>query len=351
MPILDNEALIAPIPGEAPAGKNLPFDVREKLDGYRKEVDPADYGQDDPLRPSEPKRADWASIVSLAQDTLAGTSKDLSVAARLTEALVKIHGFAGLGDGLHLMRLLVDQCWDRLVPPIEEEDDLEIRAAPFLWLDDPDRGANFPSTLHMVPIVQSGAGAYSWLDWRRSQDGRGPVGRDAFEAAIAATSRDRSEAIAADLARSREELDGLTASLNVKLGAVAPGMVGLRQALDDCRVLAGQVLERTGGSASGASTSPEGGAGQGEDAGPSARSSRAQLYRQIGEAASALKLLEPHSPIPYLLERAVELGMMPFPRLMKELVRNPDVLEGMNRELGIKEAPAEGGADGPAGGK
>jgi type VI secretion system protein ImpA len=50
-----------------------------------------------------------------------------------------------------------------------------------------------------------------------------------------------------------------------------------------------------------------------------------------------LQRLEPHSPIPYLINRAVELGALPFPDLMIALIRDAEVLAGMNRELGIKE--------------
>ncbi len=79
------------------------------------------------------------------EETLTETSKDLLVAARLTEGLTKEHGFGGLRDGLRLMRRLVTECWDRLNPAIESEDDLEVRAAPFYWLDEADRGARFPN--------------------------------------------------------------------------------------------------------------------------------------------------------------------------------------------------------------
>ena len=58
-------------------------------------------------------------------------------------------------------------------------------------------------------------------------------------------------------------------------------------------------------------------------------------------AAAALQRLEPHSPIPYLINRAVELGALSFPELMRILIRNSDVLAGLNRELGIKQNPEE----------
>src|ERR1700694_1927803 len=110
-PILDFERLLAPIEGANPAGEPLPFDVRKKLDDARKEINLNQFAPDDPRRPEQPQPADWPGIEHLAQDTLARTSKDLMVAARLTEALVKGHGFGGLCDGLRLLRRLAQECW------------------------------------------------------------------------------------------------------------------------------------------------------------------------------------------------------------------------------------------------
>jgi predicted component of type VI protein secretion system len=70
--------------------------------------------------------------------------------------------------------------------------------------------------------------------------------------------------------------------------------------------------------------------------------SRADVYQRLAEAADLLEQLEPHSPIPYLIRKAVELGGLPFPLLMRALIRDDNVLMEMHRELGIKEAPPEG---------
>ena len=67
--------------------------------------------------------------------------------------------------------------------------------------------------------------------------------------------------------------------------------------------------------------------------------SREQAYRQLAQAAAVLRQLEPHSPIPYLIQRAVELGNLPFPQLMRALIREATVVEQLNRELGIHEEP------------
>jgi type VI secretion system protein ImpA len=67
---------------------------------------------------------------------------------------------------------------------------------------------------------------------------------------------------------------------------------------------------------------------------------REAIYAQLKQSAAVLRQLEPHSPIPYLIERAVELGKKPFPELIRALIREPNVLAELNREFGIEEAPA-----------
>src|SRR5437763_1305792 len=142
-PILDFETLLAPIPGANPTGEPLPFGVRKKLDDARKEIDPNQFAPNDPRRPQSPQPADWPGIEQLAKDTLEQTSKDLLVAARLTEALVKQHGFGGLRDGLRLLRRLAQDCWDRIHPVIQDGD-VDARSGPFEWLDDDLQGARVP---------------------------------------------------------------------------------------------------------------------------------------------------------------------------------------------------------------
>jgi len=62
-----------------------------------------------------------------------------------------------------------------------------------------------------------------------------------------------------------------------------------------------------------------------------------RLGEQTAAEGSPLERLEPHSPVPFLVRRAVELGALPFPLLMQELIRDANVLSEMNRELGIKQ--------------
>ncbi len=347
--LLDFNALTAPIAGDDPAGRAVPFASREKFEEARKEIDPSSFAPNDPRRPPEPKRADWPLIIRLTQETLLQNSKDLLTAARLTEALTRAHGFGGLRDGLRLLRLMIETCWDRLYPPIEEEGDIEVRAAAFFWLDDPDRGARFPASVHAIPFVEDAKTKFTWERWRQAQKANQAFA--GFEEAIQATPREVCQNMVDDLNEAVADLGALWQMLQERMKQHAPGLGALREAVLDCQTLAQQILAKKPPAPVAAQPEPEvpeeaAPAGSPGEAAPAARPARAvitrdDIYQQIANSAAALKKLEPHSPIPFLLEYACQLGALTFPELMKVLVRNPDVLRVMNRELGIKDENAE----------
>jgi type VI secretion system ImpA family protein len=342
-PVLDLETLLAPIPGETPAGNPVRRDIRDQLKEDRREENPEDFAPDDPMRPEEFKRADWRGIIRRTQDVLIGTSKDLLTAASLTEALTKEHRFAGLRDGLRLLRRLVDECWDR-VNPVIEDGELEVRLTPFTWLDDADFGARFPNTLRGLPIIKGEERSYSWHEWRRAQDRQGPITAEEVQKAIQQTPAAYSQTVAEDISESVEELNQLTYKLNERMGPKAPSLSAIRQALEECALLARKIAKDKGAVTSGAepAAATDNKAAEAGPARPArAAATREDAYRQLAEAAALLKQLEPHSPIPYFVERAVAMGALPFPLMIRELIREQAVITELNRELGIKEPPSE----------
>lgn len=348
-PVLDVAALTAPIPGDDPAGGGTPFVVRQQLDEARKEVDLSGYAADDPMRPTDARKADWPLIERVAREALTATAKDLLVAARLAEAEVKLHGFAGLRDGLRLLRALVADCWDRLAPKVDDPADLDIRAAPFEWLDDPDHGARFPATVRSVPIAAGENGtAFGWLDWKKAQDSKDRSWYEAFEKAAMLTPVGRLRDASTALDEAAKELDALTVVLAEKLKGMAPSLSAIRAAVTDCRTLTAQVLQRKGGTAPAATTeataAPTAAAtpagvvvGGTAPAMVPVAETREAIYQAIADAGRRLEKLEPHSPVPYLLKRCVELGSLPFPDMIRSFVRSDEILKEVRRELGIPE--------------
>jgi type VI secretion system protein ImpA len=339
-PLLDIDALVAPVPGDAPAGAPLPYDVRLKLEELRKEINPADYDEEDARRPPSYRPPDWAGIVKLAKETLSSKSKDLLVAARLVEALVIQERFVGLRDGIKLLHRLAGEAWDRVHPMIEQGETLEPREGPFKWLNQIGYGSQFPRTLRVTPLFIVGGKGFGFEDWQ-SKDRKA-----AFDTAASAVKLETAQDLVDDLKAAKEELHALCDVLNDKMGEFAPDLVSsennenIGAAINDCLKVANQVLGKKTGTASTGDdgSSATGGAGGGGTVALNL-SSRADAYRMLNEAADLLQRLEPHSPIPYLVKRAVYLGELKFPELMKALLRENAALDELYRLVGVEPPP------------
>jgi type VI secretion system protein ImpA len=149
--------LLNPISPQAPAGVYLRHDeIWDRIKEARREDDDAPQGD----WKRERKTADWPLTIKLAGDALAAKSKDLQLAAWLTEALLRREGIHGLSEGLDLQRGLIENFWDGLFPEIEDGD-LEFRAAPLQWIGD-----RLGPVVKTVPLT---AGKIDWFRYRESR--------------------------------------------------------------------------------------------------------------------------------------------------------------------------------------
>jgi type VI secretion system protein ImpA len=331
--LLEFDALTAPIAGDLPAGVRVPADVRKKMEDARKEFEP---NPDNPSAPPVPKKPDWPAIVRLATDNLTAKSKDLLAAVRLVEALTKRDNFAGLRDGLKLLRLLVTDCWDRIHPLVEEPEDIEARAGPFEWLNEAEGGAWFPLSIRNLPLLRVNGQLASLQNCQEGKLGDAVLSPDALRSATPA-----SDATVEEVADCIAEVEALDAVLAEKMAAQAPSLINLRDVLNGAQGYLGHLASST--DAASAESAGEGGEAGGVDGSAGGRSSgapnRGEAYRQLAMLADRLATLEPHSPIPDLLRWAVKLGNMPFRELIREFVREPSVLADIRRQFGIPEEP------------
>jgi type VI secretion system protein ImpA len=339
---LDLDLLVSPIPGSDPAGAPLPDDVRRKLDELRREPDAFDLSAGAP-----DKKADWYGVASLAEQVLTSQSKDLLVAIRLTEALAKQSGFAGLTQGFTLLTRLVNEAWDRLHPKPEGED-YGARIGPFLWMNHATKGAKLPVTIANIPLFRRDDVDYGFVyvsenakDTQRAEFER------VFES-LKMSELQEFKKVADSVRASYAACMDLGAALDQRFGENAPDLLSQENPDNIGRTLHGVVdcidrlLKKSG--LEGGTEMTEEAAGTDASTGAAAggsidakRASREALYRQVGQIADALAHLEPHSPIPFLLKRIVRLGALPFPDLMRELVRESSTIEEFDRLLGIKK--------------
>ena len=251
MPLRDD--LLNPIPGDIPSGTNLRYaPVYDKIKEARRQEDDAPQGE----WQRERKVADYKLVIKLASETLAMQSKDLQLAAWLTEAFLHQEGFAGLQQSLKLLHGLVENFWDTMYPEIEDGD-LELRSAPLEWvgtrLDDPVRKA---------PLTRGGFSYYKFKESRsvgseedaaqsdQKREAReaaiadGKVTLEEFEKDSAGTSTAQYEAWVAAMDGSLESIDSLRTLCDEKFGNYAPSFTPLKTALEEVRNAANQILQK-----------------------------------------------------------------------------------------------------------
>lgn len=343
------EALAAPIDAAMPAGKSVRgSSVYSTLERARR--------QDDASLPMgewehDLKRADWDKVSAVALDALRYKSKDLQVAAWLLEAQIQRDGFAGVGPCMLLINTLCERYWDGLFP-LAEDGDLEHRANVIRWINQ-----KLLPALRLVPITNSGrARDYSWADWeqaRRNDQLRASVGSrnvDEIEgismselmSAITATDTDAYAWLNDILAEALAGIDILAETVDRRFGDDAPGLGALGELLQQIRSLVQAELHKRGvrteavAMQSDETDIPSSSQQDGEElpresmresmretreshAPAGAIRDRADAYARLAEAADFLMRVEPHSPVPYLVQRATEWGRMNTAELYQEL--------------------------------
>lgn len=378
--VINTESLLAPISDETPAGESLQYaglydEIREARRADEQ------FAQGEWRR--ENKLADWRAVVELATNALETRTKDLQVAVWLAEALVKQEGFAGLRDALRLVRNLQERFWNELYPEIEDGD-LEARANSLAWMDRQlalaikeieitngigDLQYNFhqyeDAKRFDIPEDSSNLDSTE-LERLTALKGQamteGKITGEQWRAARKTTRRAFVETTYAVLNESWSEFQALDLVMDSHFGDQTPGLGSLRRALEEIREVVEKLVREkrieepdaaeTAGDASangdatymnagddgaGFAMQTGGGGGGGGVAFSGAIRSRAEAFQRLAEVARFFRQTEPHSPVPYLVERAIKWGDMPLEKWLAEVVKSEDVMFGVRDTLGIKD--------------
>ena len=100
------DVLLKPLSGDEPTGGSVRYDPVIAEIRIARESDDPSLPQGEWERAL--KKADWPLVVSLCSQTLRERSKDLQVAAWLTEAWIHLHQVDGLRAGIRLIHYYVD---------------------------------------------------------------------------------------------------------------------------------------------------------------------------------------------------------------------------------------------------
>jgi len=327
------EDILHPIPGENPGGADLRYDpVYDKIKEARREED--DLAQGDWKR--ERKVADWPLTSKLCEEAIATRSKDLQLAAWLTEAAIRLRGFTGILEGFALIEATVGQYWDNLYPELEDGD-AEFRATPLDWLSNQviTLVRNLPLTKDGISYLkykesrevgyEDPIGSDSAKEARKARLEEGKMSAETFDEAFTQTPKPFYVALDAQLVRVLAQTQTLTVGCNEKFGDFTPSFTRFRQAVEEFKQ-ANKILldkkreiepdpieEEKPGAHEGAHAEGEAAVA----AGPGYNiavftgtepANRRALIESIVNAAAQLRQLDPTNPGSYLMLRGLRFG-------------------------------------------
>ncbi len=356
--ILNIASLLAPISKKQPTGCNIREDqpanqLYRKIKEARLSARAIERQQIQGVEINI--KADWANVYTLAQDILQNYSKDLEVTAWLIEASLREHGFTGLYTGFSLARQLIERYWDTLYP-LPDEDGIQTRVAPFAGLNGEETEGTLIAPIALVPLTEEHTvGPFALWQYhqaleiikipdeekRKQRITNGAITFDIIKAAASETSPAFMQTLYLQLQTCLEEYKQLNAVLEEKCGHDAPPSSRILKQLNSCldclQVIGKESLqpslelamtEQIEPTVSKMTVSPNNTPSDGVK-------TREQILQSLLEAADFFRRTEPHSPIPYVLERTVHWAKLPLPQLLKELIEDNAALIKIGNLTGI----------------
>jgi type VI secretion system protein ImpA len=332
------EALLKDVSADAPCGQNLEYDPAY-LELMRLAQGTPERQMGATIIPAE--EPNWRDVRDRCGELL-GRTKDLTVAVKLCEALLRLEGVSGLRGGLGVIGGLIDQRWDRLHPQLDPSDGNDPTARMTILSSLTDQG-QFISRIHAVPLTNSLAGKFGLreIGWSKGQ-GSPPAGMEApkpevVEAAFLDTPPDALLAIA----QAAEEAGAVVQAADAKLTSLVgagqgvnfdPLIKALREVSTEVRRhLPGQAGAADGasddGTASASASTHRSGTASGEIQSPE------DVRAAIERICKYYERFEPSSPLPLLLRRAQRLVGKGFLEIMKDV--SPDGVKQVESLAGI----------------
>ncbi|MES2673523.1 MAG: type VI secretion system protein TssA [Pseudomonadota bacterium] len=357
--IIDLAKLLAPIAQDSPAGSDVREDMSplSKYQAIKTARSAARAAERKGMHDGDSTEADeyWRKIITLAPEILATQSKDLEIASWFAEAMIRRHGFSGLRDAFKLIHELIENFWDTM-HPMPDEDGMETRTAPLAGLNGEDGEGVLIAPIRKVPLTE-GHVSYSFWQYQQALD----VNRSASDD-IRTSKAEKLGFTVEDIEKAVNEsssefyihlLDDISEAIDIykKVGLQLDQRCSANEVPPTRKIIA--ILEECRGAISHigkhklpvptveATPEPDNAAAPGT---PSAKpagvagaiNSRDAAFAQLLEIAKFFRKTEPHSPISYVIEKAVKWGNMPLNELILELIPDSSSRERFSALTGVK---------------
>ena len=360
--VLQLDELLQPVSAENPSGNDLRGDASPTSPYFsiKDARNAARAAERKNLFDSDNSEAHdlWRKVAELAPSILRDHAKDLEIASWLTEALVRRHGFQGLRDGFKLIRGLIEGYWDDLYP-LPDEDGVETRVASLTGLNGEGAEGVLIAPIRNIGITEGhDPGPFSYwqyqqaleidkvIDAKAKSERTAKLGfsRDDIERAVSQSSDVFYIDLRDDIAEAKSNYKAIADLLNSRCGiSSAPPTSNIINILEDCHGAVSYIgrdkfpLEAEPGNDADAVGDAVADAGDGVvSAGPAGPvRTREEAFKRLVEISDFFRKTEPHSPISYMLRRAVQWGSMPLDDLVRELIPDASAREFFGQLTGV----------------
>ncbi len=363
------DTLIAPIDGSHHGvGEDLIFDPRiDAIVAARQEDDPL-LAQGNWV--TELKVADWDFVKNQCAELLSHTSKDMKLALWYVDALSHTDHLAGISQGLSLLQTLNDDYWLTMYPPLDgEEESMDIRAGLLSWFV-----KALTDDIKQLSLADTKVENYDYNyyltardhDKQRQQNPDSETSNQLtlsdYNHAIKNSNETWQKALMSNLNKVTEQWQALTDQLNDLMGMDAPVfapvtdlLMALKQHLhpllpeyaDTTNSISQEgVADTVNSTDDHESTKSNGNKSLAStknvtltDFNPSNRdhqSNRRQALKLLAQIQEYFATNEPHSPVTFLLGRAIDWADMPLDQWLAHIIKNEDQLSMISDMVGIQ---------------
>ena len=354
---------MAPLDGPSPAGTDPRADASAqslyyRLRDARAEARDAERRADGQIGEAETP-PQWRTVRDLSVRLLSERAKDLEVGAWLTEALVRINGFAGLAAGASVLKGLAENFWDTGLFPLPDEDGIASVVAPVAGLNGLSGDGTLAQPLRKQAMYfkQDGGGVTFWEYMQAEEvEGIGDAARKKarLAAGVPAFATVEADAKAAEPGHFQALRDDITAALlawnlmsaelDQKAGSAGPATGRVRDLLTQILACAQRYAPAlmvpaapAEGEAEIADTLVSSGTDIGKGVAPTARPvNRDDMLSRLSEIAEFFRKQEPQSPLSLTLDEAIRRARLTWDELLAEVVADQAARDNMMIRLGIR---------------
>ncbi|HEY5602455.1 MAG TPA: type VI secretion system protein TssA [Gammaproteobacteria bacterium] len=359
---MDLDSLLQPISEENPAGVDLRADIAPTstynvLKDARNNARAAE--RKNVFDSSDNTAINyWKTINEIAPAVSSSKTKDLEITSWYIEALTRIHGFDGLLFGFRMLKGLITNYWDYLYPTPDEEG-VETKVAPITGLNGMGAEGVLIAPIRNIPLTHCSSGDdFSLWQYKQAVDihkipderlkaeriNAAGFGMENIQRAVAQTADAEVIKLKTAIAECLQEYRDISRLLDERCGDASPPASNIINVLEDCAGAVNHLYKDRNLNIATPAAADESGAATGTSTGGSTSpvsrvgspiKSREDAFQQILEISAYFRRTEPHSPVSYVLEKAVKWGRMPLHQLIPELIADGGALEQYRSLTGI----------------